>query len=85
MSNPLGGMPFSTPMQNGLNMSKVQQVAGMFKQIQTAANPQAAFANLCKQNPQIGQMAQQPNLQQAFYAMCKQQGVDPNTILNSLR
>ena len=78
--NPLGNGNFG-----GLSpqmMKNIQQVKGLMQM--TKGNPMA----LAKQNPAIAQamqMCKGQNPEQMFYAMCKQQGINPETILNELR
>lgn len=71
--------------QNGLSqqmMSGIQQVKGLMSMAQ--GNPMAMLQN----NPQFAQVVQMckgQNPQQVFENMCKQQGVNPNDIINALR
>ena len=82
--NPLGNgnlntAPCGLPPQM---QQSIQQIKGMMSMFQ--GNPTA----LLQQNPMFGrimQMCQGQNPEQLFYALCQQQGVDPNAILNELR
>lgn len=80
MANPilsmLGG---NAPQQNGVQMTpQMQQLVSLYK---NGGNPM----QLIQQNPQLASIAQMArsggNMQQVFYAMCRQKGVDPNSIL----
>ena len=66
-------------------MQAIQQLAQAYKQIKTLANPQMALSQMIQSNPQMAQVMQMcngKNPQEIFYAMCKQQGINPNDILN---
>ena len=65
-----------------------QELKNMAHMVKTMSNPQAAIAQLSKQNPALQQVMDMCNgrdPQQVFYDMCKQRGIDPNTILNQLQ
>lgn len=65
-----------------------QQLKNVMNMVQTAQNPNFVLQQIAQSNPQFAtvmQMCNGKNPQEVFYAMCKQQGVDPNTILNQLR
>lgn len=78
--NPLGNGNIGglTPqMQQG-----IQQVKGIMQMAN--GNPVA----IMQKNPmfkQVMQMCNGKNPEQLFYAMCKQQGINPNDILKELR
>ena len=78
--NPLGnGNVGGLPPQM---MKNIQQVKGLMQMAN--GNPMA----LAQQNPMIGQVMQMckgQNPEQMFYAMCQQQGINPEMILNELR
>lgn len=79
----LGGNNSNNPIIT--NMQAIQQLAQTYKQIKTLANPQMALSQMIQSNPQMAQVMQVcngKNPQEIFYAMCKQQGIDPNDILN---
>ena len=62
-------------------MKNIQQVKGL---MQMANNPMA----LAQQNPMFAQvmnMCKGQNPEQMFYAMCQQQGINPESILNELK
>lgn len=78
MANPL----FS---QSQAPQNPIKQLYGMFR---TASNPQAMLSQLAQQNPQMAQVLQMcngRNPQEVFYQMCKQQNVDPNSILSQFK
>lgn len=63
-------------------MQNIQQVKGLMNIV--GGNPMALMQN----NPQFGQlmqMCQGQNPQVVFENMCKQQGVDPNAVINALK
>ena len=78
--NPLGnGNMGGLPPQLLQNIQQVKGIMNMFQ-----GNPMA----IAQQNPMFGQVMQMcrgQNPEQLFYAMCKQQGLDANAILNELR
>lgn len=62
----------------------------MMRMVQTANNPMAMMQALADKNPQIKQtmnMIQQAggNPRDAFYALAKEKGVNPDDILNALK
>ena len=69
------------------NLAKIQNMIGMVK---GAQNPQAMLAQMMQNNPAMAQ-AQQiirengNDPRKAFYALAKQQGIDPEEILRMLR
>lgn len=58
----------------------------MYRIYRAAKDPRAALNKMISQNPQLAQLQQLKangtNMEQAFYALCQQQGVDPQTILS---
>ena len=79
--NPLGngniGGGLSPQMMNG-----IQQIKGLMQM----ANGNPMF--LARQNPMLGQVMQMckgQNPQQMFYALCQQQGINPDLILKELK
>ena len=80
-----GNFSGNTPMPN---MQAIQQLANTYKQLQTVANPQMAISQMIQSNPQMSQVIQMcngKNPQDVFYSMCKQQGINPNDILNMFK
>lgn len=72
MSNPI----YALIGQNGNMMNKVREIAAAMK-----GNPQA----LLQSNPQVQQLIQQHgSAQNAFYALARQMGIDPNEVLKTL-
>lgn len=58
--------------------------------IKNANNPQAMLSTMAKNNPQIKQTIDYinkngGNAQQLFYSLAKQNGIDPNEILEMLK
>lgn len=65
-----------------------QELRNMMQTIKTVSNPQAAFSQMAQNNPamqQVMQMCNGRDPQQVFYDMCKQRGVDPESVLSQLR
>lgn len=65
-----------------------QELRNMMQTIKTVRNPQAAFNQMAQNNPamqQVMQMCNGRDPQQVFYEMCKQRGVDPESVLSQLR
>ena len=84
MANPFK-QGFQPTQQSGENLAPIKN---MMQMINGAQNPQAALNMLMQKNPQMAQvmqLIQGRNPQEVFYAMCKERGVDPNTILNQLK
>lgn len=55
-----------------------------------SANPQMALQNIVNQNPNLQNIlnlanSNGANLQQVFYNMAKQKGVNPEDVINALR
>jgi hypothetical protein len=62
-------------------------MAGM---VQAAQNPQAAFNQIAQNNPKIQQVMQYVrqnggDAKEAFFALAKQKGVDPNQIIQQVQ
>jgi hypothetical protein len=76
MSNPLLN---SQPKQNNCT-NKLSQIISMVKM---AKNPQAIIQN----NPQLKSLLSLYNgdAKTAFYSLCKQKGIDPESILSQLK
>ena len=71
---------------NQLNPSPTRNLSFLSK-IKAMKNPQAFLQNAIQQNPQMQALLKAYNgdAKQAFYALAKQKGVDPNEILNALK
>ena len=72
------------PMQN---MSNLKNMMGMAK---SAGNPAMMMQQMMGNNPNYQKAMELikqhgGNAQSAFYALAQQMGVDPNTVLNSLK
>ena len=71
-------------------MPNLQPIKQMMQMVKGAQNPQAMLNMMAQSNPQLRQVmdvVQQAgnDPQRAFYAICQQKGIDPNTILNALK
>ena len=75
------------PMLSLLNQnnSGVNQAVQMYKAYQAAQNPALMLQQLTAQNPILSQIRQMGDPQQAFYSLCQQRGVDPQSILSQFK
>lgn len=81
MSNPL-----NSGFQN--NFAVNPQIKNMANMLKLSQNPNQMMQSLMQSNPQMAQvmqLVQGKNPQEVFYAMCKEKGIDPNSILNQLK
>lgn len=77
-----GGMPISGGGLPPQLMQSIQQVKGIMGMAK--GNPMALMQN----NPQFAQvmqMCQGQNPRTVLESMCRQQGIDPNALINALR
>lgn len=62
---------------------------GLYKTYQAAQNPALMLRQLAAQNPALAQLQQLQaggqDMKGAFYALCQQQGVDPESILSQFQ
>ena len=75
------------PLLTGIMNPQVKQ---LMQTVQMAQNPQAAIQRLTQNNPAMKQAidyvnANGGNPKEAFYKLAQEKGVDPQTILNSLK
>ena len=73
-------------VQSG-NMQSLRQMADV---VRNSRNPQMMLMQLAQSNPQMKQAIEYigqngGNAKEAFYALAKQKGVNPDTILNMFR
>ena len=71
------------PLYNGGNISNLKSLYNAFRQ-----NPQQVIMQMAGSNPQTAEILNNikgQDLQGLFYNLCKQKGVDPNSILNQLK
>ena len=75
------------PMLSLLNQnnSGVSQAVQMYKAYQAAQNPALMLQQLTAHNPILSQIRQMGDPQQAFYSLCQQRGVDPQSILSQFK
>lgn len=72
----------------GLNTQNIQSVKRMMNMFRAAQNPDAAIQAMAQQNPLIGNIMRvcgPGGLQNSFYRLCQEQGVDPNMVLQQLQ
>ena len=89
MNNPLLEN-LASGSNSGQTLQRIQQVKNLMNQIKTAQNPQLMLNQLVSSNPQlqnalnfIKQNGGDPKT--AFFNYARQQGVDPQEILNLLK
>ena len=75
--------------QNPQN-DNVQSLRQMANAVRNSQNPQMMLMQLAQSNPQMKQAIEYigqngGNAKEAFYALAKQKGVNPDTILNMFR
>ncbi len=75
--------------QNPQN-DNVQSLRQMANAVKNSRNPQMMLMQLAQSNPQMKQAIEYigqngGNAKEAFYALAKQKGVNPDTILNMFR
>ena len=68
----------------------MQQIKNLMRTVQMSANPQFALQQIINQNPNLKNILNLANsngadLQQLFYAMAQQKGVDPQQVLRELQ
>lgn len=69
-------------------LQSIQQIKGLMNQMKSIQNPNLAIQQMAEQNPQmkqILQMCQGQNPKDVFYAMCQQQGIDPEQVIKLLK
>ena len=76
-------------VQNPQN-DNVQSLRQMANAVRNSRNPQMMLMQLAQSNPQMKQAIEYigqngGNAKEAFYALAKQKGVNPDTILNMFR
>lgn len=69
------------------NMQSLRQMANV---VRNSRNPQMMLMQLAQSNPQMKQAIEYigqngGNAKEAFYALAKQKGVNPDTVLNMFR
>ena len=75
------------PLLTGIMNPQMKQ---LMQTVMTSQNPQMALQNLIQNNPNMKQAidyvnANGGNPKDAFYKLAKERGVDPDSILNSLK
>ena len=77
-------------LQLARNNPRMQQLKQMMGMVQNAQNPQAMLNQIMQSNPQMQQVMSIVNqyggdANKAFYETAKQNGIDPQEILNMLK
>lgn len=71
--------------QQPKQMTGLDGARSMYKAYMAAADPDAYMREVAQRNPVVAQlMTGGGDLKQTFYAMCKQRGVDPQTVLDGI-
>lgn len=78
------------PTQPQMNQQQIQQIKKLMSMVQMSSDPQTALLNIINQNPNLRNIvmlakSNGSNLEQVFYALAQQRGVNPNDVLNALR
>ena len=97
MANSLFGSPARAPQwkrqnnarrgRGGINNQALQSVKRMVGMYRAAKNPDAALQMMAQQNPAIGDIMRvcaPGGLQNSFYQLCKEQGVNPDDVLSQI-
>lgn len=75
-------------------MQAIEPIKKAYNAIRMAQNPNLAFEQMLQNNPQIYQRMMEikkfisqtnGNPEQAFYALAKEKGIDPNVIISALQ
>ena len=71
-------------------MNNLQQLKNMMNLVKTSNQPPQMLQNILMQNPNINQVMSLikqygGNTEQAFYALAKEKGIDPQAILKALQ
>lgn len=87
MPNPLR----SNPTGNSNNFGQFQMdpnFKNLFNMMKAAQNPMMMLQNMAQSNPQIAsvlQMCQGHDPKEVFYSMCKERGIDPDSVLSQFK
>lgn len=77
----------SLPNNRGINQQAIQSVKRMVNTFRAAQNPSAGLQAMARQNPAIGNIMRicgPGGLQNSFYRLCQEQGVNPDDILREI-
>lgn len=79
MSTVMQFLKSPSPMMNNIKQ--------MMQFVKSANNPQEALTQLANTNPQVRQALEiaGSNPKEAFYALAKQRGINPDDVLNMLK
>ena len=83
-------MQTQMPMQPQMNPQQIQRIKNLMSAVQMSTDPNAALANIINQNPNLRNLvmlakSNGADLQQVFYTLAQQKGVNPNDVINALR
>lgn len=76
------------PKTSNINPNAVQSIKSMMGMFKGASNPQQLMGNLMSQNPQVASVMKMLNGRDPktfFYEQCKQNGINPDDIINSIK
>lgn len=83
----LKGNGQSSPQPSG-NDSSFQvspEIVELYKAYSTCKDPSSLMDQMAQKIPVIGQIKSGGNMKDRFYNMCKEKGVDPDSILSQLK
>lgn len=77
------------PQQQTAASPQIQQIKNMMRMVQMSNNKSATLQTLIAQNPGLKNIINLVNskgmsMEQVFYALAQQRGIDPQVILNEL-
>ena len=93
MPSSLFGSPARVPQTTaskaagGLNMQNLQSIKRMMGMCRATKNPGAIMEAMAQQNPMIKnimQVCSPGGLQNSFYQLCREQGVNPDDVLKQI-
>jgi hypothetical protein len=61
------------------------EIVDLYRAYSASKNPSSLIDQMTEKIPVIGQIRSGGNMKERFYNLCKQKGVDPETILTQLR
>ena len=76
--------------QASVSPSNLQKVRGMMQMVRTAQNPTAAMQSVIVQNPEIKSVVDElqksgGSAKDAFYAIARRKGVNPDEVISLLK
>lgn len=75
----------SQPPQSNGDFQVNQEIVDLYKAYTTCKDPSSLMDQMAQKIPVIGQIKSGGNMKDRFYNMCKEKGVDPNSIISQLK